>query len=172
MSRRLFFALWPDDNVRQQLTQIKNKAGQCHQGKTMQPANLHLTLVFLGNVNQQQYDCIVDQAEQITFSPFDLCLGHIAAFQKAKVLWLGLQERPDALMLLAESLHQQAADCGIQLDNKPFNPHVTLMRKVSRLHKMEIEPVSWSVDHFCLVESHTYPEGVQYKVIKTWQETP
>lgn len=168
MSQRLFFALWPDDGVRHIIATITKQVVAQHYGKPVCVENLHLTLAFLGNVNQTQRDCVEAVAESISITPFSLCLDHLGVFPKPKVLWMGLQEQPDALMQLSEDLCRGAEGCGIALDKKTFNPHVTLMRKVKNLHALEIESVQWQVRDFCLVQSVSYPEGVEYRVIKRW----
>ncbi len=165
---RLFFALWPDAEVRKQINKVKNLAARQQRGRSMQAGNLHLTLAFLGSVSEEQYECVLERAGQIEFTPFTITLDHIGGFNRAKVVWLGLQEKPFALMQLAAQLHEQATDCGISVDDKPYNPHVTLMRKVDRPQSLVIEPIYWQVDHFCLMQSVTLQEGVQYKVINSW----
>ena len=167
-TQRMFFALWPNDEVRKEIASVAKQAAQHHQGKLMRTNNLHLTLAFLGNVTDDQRQCVEAMADTISITPFSLCLDHIGVFPRPKVLWLGVKEKPDALMQLSASLGKCAYDCGIKLDEKAYNPHITLMRKVNHLHDMTIDSVSWSVDHFCLVQSVTHQEGVEYRVVKSW----
>ena len=168
IKQRLFFALWPDDATRKAMTAVVEQAAQYHQGKPIRTDNLHLTLAFLGNVDEAQHVCVEAVAESISMAAFSLCMEHLGVFQRAKVLWLGIKEQPDALIQLAESLAVGARACGIQLDDKGFTPHVSLMRKVNQLHDLEVEPIHWEVNRFCLVQSISHEEGVQYQVIKSW----
>lgn len=168
-TQRLFFALWPDDAVRNSIASFAKQAAEHHQGKRVRTDNLHLTLAFLGNVDDIQRDCVEAMASSLTMTSFSLCLEHTGIFPRPKVLWLGVKENPDALMQLAASLRQGAQDCGVQLNDKGFNPHVTLMRKVTQLHDVELEPIHWKVNNFCLVQSISQPEGVEYRVVKSWQ---
>ena len=167
-SQRLFFALWPDDATRKAITAVVKQAAQYHQGKLIRTDNLHLTLAFLGNVDEAQRDCVEAVAESISMTAFSLCLEHLGVFQREKVLWLGIKEQPDALVQLAESLGVGARACGIQLDGKGFTPHVSLMRKVNQLHEFEVESIHWDVNQFCLVQSISHEEGVQYQVVRSW----
>jgi len=76
---------------------------------------------------------------------------------------------PDALVTLATELRDGAIECGVQMDMRPYNAHVTLMRKIARLPEgLVIRPFSWVANHFVLIESTTRPEGVRYKVVKEW----
>jgi len=167
-TQRLFFALWPDDKTRKAISVPVKQAAQYHQGKSIHINNIHLTLAFLGNVNQLQRECIEQCVESISMQPFSLCLEHLGIFPRPKVLWLGIKEQPGALTHLATSIEKCACDCGIKLDNKGFNPHVTLMRKVKQLNEFDVDPIHWDVNKFCLVESVSQPEGVEYKVVKSW----
>jgi len=167
-SQRLFFALWPDDKTRKAIASVVKQASQHHRGNSIRTDNLHLTLAFLGNVNLMQRECVEALAESMSITPFSLCLDHLGVFPRPKVLWLGVKEKPDALKQLATRLGKGARDCGIKLDGKGFNPHVTLMRKVSKLNEFQVEPIYWNVDQFCLVQSISHPEGVEYQVVKRW----
>ena len=167
-TQRLFFALWPDDKTRNAIATVVKQAAQHHQGKLIRTDNLHLTLAFLGNVNQAQRESVEVLAESISMTPFSLCLEHLGVFPKPKVLWLGVKEQPDSLKQLALSLEKGARDCGIKLDGKGFNPHVSLMRKVNQLHAFEIDPIHWDVNQFCLIHSVTQPEGMTYQVVRKW----
>lgn len=167
-SLRLFFALWPDDEVRKQLGKIQREATLQHRGKVVQVDNLHITLAFLGNVPETDLPCLENMAEHIRFTPFTLQLDHLGVFSRARVLWLGATDVPDALQVLADKVGDGVAGCGFELDKRPFKAHLTLMRKVSHLRDFTIKPVNWQINSFCLVQSHTYSEGVQYEVIRRW----
>ena len=165
---RLFFALWPDKEVRQSLALINNKLIAHHSGNPMRPENLHLTLAFLGNVPANSLDCLVPMADAISFKCFDLQIEHLDIFPQAQIIWAGLENEPLELINLAEHLHKGALTCGFKLDTRPFKPHLTLMRKAKRLDQQAIHPVIWSVNDFCLVCSVTKPTGVEYKVLYRW----
>jgi len=167
-SQRLFFALWPDNKTRNAIAAVAKHVSGYHQGRAVNTDNLHLTLAFLGNIDEAQRDCVEAVAESISMTAFSLCLEHLGVFQRAKVLWLGIKEQPDALMQLAESLAVGARACGIQLDDKGFTPHVSLMRKIIQLHEVEVEPIHWNINQFCLVQSISHVEGVEYRVVKKW----
>lgn len=167
-TQRLFFALWPDDTVRKALAAVVKQTAQHHQGKAMRPENLHITLVFLGNISATQRACAEAVADSINMMPFDLRLDHLGGFKRPQVLWLGARETPDALMQLAASLNRGLRGCDIAMDDRPFSTHLTLMRKIREFNERVIEPIDWHVDNFCLVQSLTHPEGVEYKVVKQW----
>lgn len=168
MKRRLFFALWPGDEVRRLIADTARRLASHHPGNPVIPANLHLTLAFLGNVDANQYQCVEAMASALRCTGFTLTLDQFGMFPRARVAWLGPQHTPQALQQLSDSVSRAARECGIHLDDRPFNPHVTLARKTSRLQETAIEPIAWQVDAFCLVQSNTLPEGVRYEVIGRW----
>ena len=71
-------------------------------------------------------------------------------------------------VMLAAALDTAVASCGIQTDKRPYLPHITLARHVRHLPDINIKPIVWRAESFCLVESCSEPDGVQYKVIQQW----
>lgn len=173
--QRLFFALWPDEVVREQLKrcqQLKSfsQSLQHHVGsRAVFPGNFHITLAFLGNVNANQRACAEQTANSIQCSSFKLTIDTADYWRKPRILWVGPSEMPEALVILATELRDGAIECGVQMDMRPYNAHVTLMRKVSQLPEgLAIRPFSWVARSFVLIESTTLPEGVRYEVINQW----
>jgi len=165
---RLFFALWPDDDVRESLAKFNIELAQQCTGNPMRASNLHITLAFLGNVTKNRLDCLLPMAKAITFKPFEMTLNHLGIFNSSKIIWAGLEEEPDALVKLAAALYKGAIACDIQMDPRPFKPHLTLMRKANQLHELELNPVHWQANDFCLVASVNKSDRVEYKVLNRW----
>jgi len=165
---RLFFALWPDEAVRDSLARLKHGVAKKCTGKPIQTSNLHITLAFLGNVDADRLECILPMAEAISFKPFGFKLDHLGLFRNSKVIWGGLDTEPAELINLAAELHQGAIACGIKMDNRPYTPHLTLLRKATHLPSLTIKPVNWKANDFCLVLSETTPDGVKYSVLNRW----
>lgn len=163
---RLFFALWPDETTRQSLAGLSELLPS--RGKPVAVENLHITLVFLGSANESQQAELIAGASRIDCEPFTLSLDRLAWWRKPRIIQASPAETPEALQRLVGSLRQLAAELGFSVDQRPFEAHVTLARKV-RLAKDLPQPaaVTWSVDNFCLVRSDTLPEGARYKV--TWR---
>ena len=83
---KLFFALWPDDNVRESLAKFNLKLARQCVGIPMQASNLHITLAFLGNVAKSRLDCLLSMAEAITFNPFEMTLNHLGIFTNSNII--------------------------------------------------------------------------------------
>ncbi len=167
--QRLFFALLPDEGVRAQLRQLQkdlNRAG----GRPVPAKNLHLTLLFLGNVAADKINAVCDLAEGIAGSRFDLTLDMFGSFRQnnARVLWLGPSEPPPELGVLHQSLCQQAKSIGLPVRKETYRPHVTLVRKVDPRHRLPERPgrgIPWTIYRCALIASELLPAGSRYKVL-------
>ncbi|MGZ8158458.1 MAG: RNA 2',3'-cyclic phosphodiesterase [Methylobacter sp.] len=165
---RLFFALWPDDETRQTLARLSQSiaAKGC---KWVQPHNLHATLVFLGQVNEDVASLIRQLAAGIAVPPFELTFDRLSYWSRPRVLCLTCRQPvPEAAMMLASALTEAAENCDLQTDTRPYTPHITLARHARYLPEVTFEPIIWRAEAFCLVESCSEPGGVIYKVIQQW----
>jgi len=78
-------------------------------------------------------------------------------------------EPPAPVVSLARRLRDRQAASGFASDLKPFRPHVTVVRKVSRPGHIErIDSVAWSFTALALIESRTLAEGALYSVVESY----
>ena len=68
-SQRYFFALWPDEAVRDRLSALAH-ASQSGEGRRHSADDLHITLVFLGQIAPAQLRCVEDVADTVRGSIF------------------------------------------------------------------------------------------------------
>lgn len=168
-TQRLFFALWPEEDLRRQLHRHCKSLLRNAGGRPVPVENLHITLAFLGNVDAQQQRCIEAMADKIICPTFDLQLDRVGHWSRSRVLWLGSTHTPEALATLVAELHAGATACGLKMEARPYHAHLTLKRKLARAPQvLDFQPLHWSVRHFVLVRSVTYAQGVQYEVIREW----
>lgn len=166
---RLFLALWPGDELRKQIK--RNSKSLLHHGggRPVALENIHITLAFLGNLNADQRKCVELVADGIQCPVFSLILDHAGHWSRPRVLWIGASETPDALSQLVADLYKGIHRCGIELDSRPYRAHLTLMRKVNKAPAdLNFQSLEWRVGSFVLVKSTTYPEGVEYEVVRKW----
>lgn len=163
---RLFFALWPDDPVREQIgAAYRSLPVEFRAGRLMRSSNLHVTLHFLGNVPVEQVACFERQAGAIRAQPFSLVFDRAGEFSRARVGWLGCTEIPPGLQLLHRELGLNIQRCGFEIDKRAYNPHMTLVRKLSRrVRATGIAPIVWRIERFVLVRSIAIEGGVEYRV--------
>ena len=167
--QRLFFALWPDAELQDQIhQQLKHTVSQAD-GRWVVAANLHITLAFIGLADAGLRECLVHAASQVQANAFELQLSDLGFWRRPQVLWLGTEVSPPPLQELLAELNTHLSTCGYQPDKRVFVPHMTFMRKVKRdIPTKNIQPFEWRVDRFVLVHSQSRPGGVHYEVIEQW----
>jgi 2'-5' RNA ligase len=136
--------------------------------KPVQPQNVHVTLVFLGNVDAASELIIKHGVTGISANPFVLTFDQLSYWSNPKVLCLTCSHTPDELEMLVAALNMEVASCGLQTETRPYKPHITLARHAQYLPDINFEPIVWRAKSFCLIESCSEPEGVCYKVLQQW----
>jgi 2'-5' RNA ligase len=168
---RLFFALWPDERVRAELAAVVERLKRSTSARWVQTEKLHMTLAFLGYVQPDRLDALIEAAGNATnSSPFDLVLDRTEFWRGPGIICLGASSAPDALKILAAELAKNLRVTGFELETRPFRAHLTLARKARRLPAdFEFaDPVHWSVGSFCLIESRQEQAGSSYVVLRSW----
>jgi len=167
--RRLFFALSPDDETRAEIGSVVASVNAAEVGQVVSQANLHLTLLYLGVVDVSRQAELVTAASNIKPSRFKLQLDRVGYWQKSKVIWLAPSVLPDELASLVSQLRGKMRELGYDLDDRPFSPHVTLLRHVKRGSvQKSIAPLEWLVAGFSLMVSEASSQGVTYRPLQTW----
>lgn len=165
--KRLFFALWPDDQTRQNCIQIMSMLPASQQ-QLVDVNNLHVTLVFMGGVDSSTEEALLRIGAEIPVSDMSITFDQLNFWQKPKILCLTGHSQNNALPFLVEQLSSRVKQLPIKLDERPYQAHVTLARKAEKNVNIAFEPITWRANTFCLVESCSLPQGVRYQVLHTW----
>lgn len=96
------------------------------------PENFHVTLKFLGDVQEQTGKEITAALNEIAAKtdPFSVDVGGFGAFptiRRPRVIWLGVQATP-ALRCLKQDVEWALTDIGFDRETRAFHPHLTLGR--------------------------------------------
>ena len=167
-SVRLFFALWPDEGTRTTIRRrCRGLVRHCG-GRPVPSENLHLTLAFLGSVNDEGLARATSAAEQVAAKPFLLPLDRVGYFAPARSLWIGPSQPVPELVRLNQALWTALESRGFNREQKPFMPHVTLARKVNTAPAEEIGVIHWEVSGYALIQSHTETGGAIYQPLDQW----
>lgn len=168
---RLFFALWPDESVREAISRYTRLLPP-DIGRVVPRYNWHMTLHFIGNTTFVEKDCLHSQAAKLEAKPFDLQIDCDGYFRKPEVAWLGCRHPPDALFDLQHNLGRLISQCEYQPETRPYSPHVTVVRKVSKKPEvMSPGRIDWHVNRFVLIESVSEQDGVRYRVLEEYPLT-
>ncbi len=166
---RLFFALWPDEHLRETLRQATRKAVRASGGRPVPSQNLHITLAFLGAVTEARRAGVAAAAAAVNGPALALTLDALKVWPRAKTLVLAPGGGCEALLRLYSSLWDELEKIGFARGARPYRPHVTLARKVTMAGgRHPATPIEWRADAFVLVRSVTDPAGAQYEVIRRW----
>jgi 2'-5' RNA ligase len=162
-ARRLFFALWPDDALRDSIARAVPAWLPDAGGRRQRRDQWHATLVFVGRVAAGRHALVVDAASVVRANTFTLRFDRLEHWRKPRVVCLVASRMPDAARGLVDALRHELAARGIDFDRREFRAHVTLARKVARLERTgAIEPLEWPATRFALVESSSSSDGSQY----------
>jgi RNA 2',3'-cyclic 3'-phosphodiesterase len=164
---RLFFALWPDAAARAALADVARNTASRYGGRAVPAANLHLTLVFLGEVDPAKIDALRRAVDGVACAGFPFVLDRIGGFRRAGVAWAGCRQSPPALFTLQSTLEARIRAAGFSPDDRAFAPHLTLARHVREPVEPEgMKAVEWRVNAFALVETAC---GVgAYRALAEW----
>ncbi len=167
-NKRLFFALRPDPQVRGQLVQLQRDYNQ--PGANVHRAeNLHMTLAFLGMVDQRRYETICHMASRLKESGFRLRLDHTGYWRRPKILWCAPSHTPQPLASLVTHLWDGLESCGFEPEQRAYKPHVTLMRKAATVRQQQLKSeIIWPVSHFELMWSHNKDGALHYESLNRW----
>ncbi|MFC1454544.1 RNA 2',3'-cyclic phosphodiesterase [Candidatus Undinarchaeota archaeon] len=152
--------------------------------KIVQKENFHLTLKFLGEIDENQLEAIKTLLENFskTHSKFQATLNSVGAFPNeghVKVLWVGLAPQEE-YEKMAQELDQSIHDIGFKKE-KSYTPHVTFSRvkyvddkeKIKAFlqkHKNE-DFGEVQIDRIILMKSELTPEGPTYTEISSYPLT-
>ena len=137
--------------------------------------NFHMTLAFIGDVTEQKLERLCDSVDQsLQREPPEavgLAINELGYWQRQGILWLGPRHCPDELSQLATRLQGLGSRVGGKLDNRAFQPHVTLFRRCKLPPPAPLQPPDFSLDYsdFVLLETQQGKGGVSYHALRCWQ---
>lgn len=170
--RRLFFAIWPSDELRRHIEEATVGLARHSGGHVVPARNFHVTLAFVGDVPQAQLDAVIAAGGKTSAPHFAMMLDQIEAWPRSNVLVLTAPRTPPALVTLVDHLLFNLLEKQIKLKREVYKPHVTLVRNLPMLRpSQKIAPFEWPVTEFALVESTLDADEARYTVLARWPLT-
>lgn len=163
---RLFYALWPDASTRDALAALQAPV----RGRKVAPANLHLTLAFLGSQPRASLPLLESLLDKLPEPRFALAIDSYGYFSKARIAWAGPSTMPDPLLWMYNALVNALDEAKVAYKaSAGFRPHVTLARDAERVDQQSapVPAVAWPVTTVALVESVPVQGGVHYQLLAT-----
>ena len=166
-TRKLFFALWPDNRQRDRLRDVINSVAKTVEGKAVDRRDWHVTLAFIGAFPENRVPYLLERAAEIHVEPFRLIFDRLEYWPRPKVASLCTATVPPDLQVLVDSLNNVLLDLGLKPEDRTYRPHITVSRNArpfmtERLAQRSV--TEWS--GFELVESVQGPGGVHYVPLK------
>ncbi len=172
---RLFTAIAiPQEQRTQIAAQIQDLSPQLGRLKWVDPANLHLTLKFIGEQPDEKLEAISDALAKVPFpGPIEIRLRGLGKFPR--VLWLGI-EAPESLATLARNIEDALVPLGIPAEKRPYSPHLTLARqKEGRILPPFAERGAdfgtFAAAEFELIRSRLSSQGSEYTLLRKYPWT-
>lgn len=167
---RLFVGLDIPDELRQRLALLS--AG-IPKARWEPPENMHVTLRFVGEVEEPVAEVLHDELEQIEAASFALTLAgfdHFSRGHQAHTLWAKVEKAP-ALLHLRERIEAACVRIGLAPETRKFTPHVTIAKlKGAPVHRIQdflalhalFRAGPYDVRKFVLFQSHLGRGGALY----------
>ncbi len=165
---RLFFALWPPREAAGALHEWAMKASRLTGGRVTRAETIHLTLAFLGEIEESRISSLKRIGQASVGKAHVLPIEQARWWAHNRIVWVGPNETPAPLAALAAELKCSLAQAGFELEARAFAAHVTLIRKARepRAALPGLAPLDWPVDEFVLVRSALSREGSRYEVLE------
>ena len=123
---------------------------------------IHLTLRFIGEVDNSLFRQITDTLAEIRTEPLTLKikgLGHFPPRRPPRVLWAGL-EKNDGLLQLRNRIETTLVRIGLEQEGRKFAPHITIARfknpSLNRLTDFMVNNNLFELPPFPVKEFHIY----------------
>ena len=141
-------------------------------GRPIPEANLHLTLAFLGKVEETRIPALLAATGELELPAFDLRIDRRGRWARSGILWLAPSTPPAALNRLVKGIWGALEPLEFWSDFRDFRPHVTIARRCGRGGRGEVAPVDWPVRDFALMVSDLDHKGASYRVLERWPLKP
>ncbi|HEX9808707.1 MAG TPA: RNA 2',3'-cyclic phosphodiesterase [Alphaproteobacteria bacterium] len=124
---RLFTGIEIPDEIRARLAAL---AAGVPGARWVPAANIHLTLRFIGNVDDDRVGDIDDALARVRAPGFPVTIQGVDHFSRGRspsMLWAGVEKNP-ALLHLQDRVETALVRAGLESDRRKYTPHVTLAR--------------------------------------------
>jgi len=181
-SVRTFIAVKLPETVLAAIGGVQERMAACGLNvRWVATGNIHLTLKFLGEVDEDEVDGIAAVLTEAVhgFAPLRLAAAGVGVFpsvKRARVIWVGLAGQLPELAALQRSIEDRLATIGYPREKRPFSGHLTLGRvkgliAASRLTTamgafIDFASETFEVDRVVLFKSDLRPTGADYTELR------
>jgi 2'-5' RNA ligase len=176
--KRIFIGIPIPDDLKNKLYSIVKNVLPEKTFKKVMIQNYHITLKFLGNVNEKEINELIDLLENFKFNKFRFninCINAFPAINNARIVWAGCLENNYEFQKLNSEIEDLCELYGFEKELRKFHPHITLARKKRKYKKIdlssdlknfEFKEYNIMINKIVLYESLLKPECPEYVVLK------
>lgn len=182
---RAFIAIELPKEIKDTLAELQQKLKATGADvKWVAPENIHLTLKFLGEIDDKKFgeaSSILEEAAKIN-RPFIMRLASVGVFPKTnfpRVIWAGIDMGEEEIKKIAAGLEEKIAEIGIPKEKRAFSTHITIGRTGSLQNKDKLiaglnnlagyfldKKPQFQVAKITLFKSTLTPKGPIYEIQK------
>ena len=177
---RTFIAIEIEESIRAELAQAQAGLRPVEGIKWVEPQNFHLTLRFLGEVDQGTVSRLVNEIGIIAAATAHFILGFAGAGafpneRRPRVVWIGLDRGLEPLFALAQRVEAACQALGFAAEERPFSAHLTLGRAKGVISALtlqaSLEALSGrhfgeqEINHITIMESTLTRSGPIYRPV-------
>jgi 2'-5' RNA ligase len=165
---RLFIAINFDRKTNQKLLDIQSVLKSKSTNANFSRAeNLHLTLVFLGEIPEKRLPQIKQAMASVSNTPVTLEFINVGSFSGG-IYYVGINRTPELAALQSE-LSERLREEGFKLEDRSYSPHVTLARKLQSDNKIKVDFKAFcmTADKISLMKSENIGGRLVYTEIFT-----
>jgi 2'-5' RNA ligase len=178
---RAFLAIRCPEELKEDLISAQKKIAALGDMKLVEPENLHMTVKFLGDVDERRLEEVIEALGPISQQKrFCMSLSGIGVFPNpshARVVWAGASDGKEEAVQLQAAVDNRLHAIGFPREER-FHAHFTLARVKSvdkeKMRKLLAEYEknefgSFTVDSIDLMESRLSPDGPTYSILKSFK---
>jgi len=182
MTNRLFISAEIPEEIKEIVIEIRNDIyGFDKNVRWEGKEKLHLTLKFLGDVEENKTQSLILEIENIlnNYKSINCSFTNFGLFKKGNlpfILWLGINYNKD-LNSIAETINNNFEKLGFEKEGRNFKPHLTLLRlkgreDINRINKFleyKLPEIKFTINEISLMQSELLKSGSVYKQIKSFK---
>lgn len=169
---RIFIAIELPDKIKKKIVDIQKHLPD-FDGKLTEPENLHLTLKFLGNIDEKTLTEVKKRLKKIKFDKFEAKIDFIDVFSPdyIKIIWLHLESCAELHKAIDESLN------GLFPTEKRFMSHLTIARVkniedreefLDKVQTIKIPKIKFRIDKFYIKKSTLEKPQPKYETLESY----
>ena len=181
MKKRVFIALNLPEAAKEALTKLISQTKKINSQpviRYVKAKGIHLTLHFLGYLDENQINQVKDILKKLAkiYQQTELISGKIDAFpnlNRPRVIFLTGEERGgENLITLQKNLGQELEKIDIEVDHRPWHPHLTIARIKGptqfKTEDLKVPQLFIPIKSIELMESKLSPYGAEYKILESF----